>query len=159
MPFNTNDLYDAHLENVQVATPMFRDFGGKKTFFGQIHTIKAYEDNTCIKAAFEESGTGKVLIVDAGGSLRCAMMGDQVAALGASNSWEGIIIYGCIRDSKAVSQVPLGVKALATIPRKTIKHQQGVRNVPVHFADVNFHPNNYVYADEDGFIVAKTALI
>ena len=124
MPLNTNDLYDEYLESVQVAAPIFRDFGKNIKFYGQIHTIKAFEDNTCIKAAFEEDGRGKVLVVDAGGSLRCAMMGDQIAALGASNHWEGIIIYGCIRDSKALADVPLGVKALASIPRKTIKRQQ-----------------------------------
>ena len=159
MPFNSNDLYDEHLECLQVAAPVFKNFGGRKKFFGQIATVKAFEDNTYIKQAFEEDGSGKVLVVDAGGSLRCAMMGDQVAALGKGHGWEGIIIYGCIRDSVAVGELDFGVKALATIPRKTIKRQQGIRDIPVHFAEVTFTPGHYVYSDEDGILVSPTALI
>jgi len=159
MPFNSNDLYDEHLEKLQVAAPIFKNFGGCKKFFGQICTVKAFEDNTCIKAAFEEDGTNKVLIVDAAGSLRCAMMGDQVAGLGKKNGWEGIIIFGCIRDSMDVKKLNFGVKALATIPRKTVKQQQGIRDIPVHFADVNFTPGHYVYSDEDGILISETPLI
>ena len=159
MPFNTNDLYDEHLENIQVAAPIFKSFGGRKKFYGQIRTVKAFEDNTYIKEAFKEDGTGKVLIVDGAGSLRCAMMGDQVAALGKKNSWEGIIIFGCIRDSLEVEKLDFGVKALATIPRKTIKRQQGVRDIPVHFADVCFSPEHYVYSDEDGILISNEPLL
>jgi len=159
MPFNTNDLYDAHLEDLQVATPIFKDFGGKQKFFGQIHTVKAFEDNTFIKAAFEEEGSGKVLVVDAAGSLRCAMMGDQVAALGKKNGWEGIVIFGCIRDSTEVRKLDFGVRALATTPRKTVKKQQGLRDIPIHFANVTFNPNDYIYVDEDGIIISEKALI
>jgi len=159
MPFNSNDLYDKHLENIQVAAPIFKDFGGRKKFYGEIRTVKAFEDNTYIKAAFEEDGTGKVLVVDGAGSLRCAIMGDQVAALGKKNGWEGIIIFGCIRDSVDVGKLAFGVKALATIPRKTIKRQQGVRDIPVHFADVHFISGHYVYSDEDGILISDKPLI
>jgi len=152
--FKTTDLYDDYLESLQVAAPVFRDFGGRAAFSGQVVTLKALDDNTCLKAAFETDGRGKVLVVDGGGSLRCAMMGDVMAALGASNGWEGVIINGCIRDCVDVAQVDIGVKALATIPRKTIKRNQGVMNIPVHFADVSFNPGAYVYADEDGIVIA-----
>ena len=118
MPFKTTDLYDDHLENLQVAAPIFRDYGGKTRFHGQIVTLKALEDNTFLKAAFETDGRGKVLVVDSAGSMRAAMMGDVMAALGASNGWEGIIINGCIRDSADVAKVDIGVKALGTTPRK-----------------------------------------
>lgn len=156
--FKTTDLYDDHLESLQVAAPIFRDFGGRSSFGGQIATLKAVDDNTYLKAAFETDGTGKVLVVDAAGSMRCAMMGDVMAALGASNGWEGVVIHGCIRDSADVSRVDLGVKALATTPRKTVKRNQGVPDIPVHFADVTFHPGHYLYADEDGIVVSETAI-
>jgi len=159
MPFNSNDLYDEHLESIQVAAPIFNNYGGRKKFYGQICTLKAFEDNTYLKAAFEEDGTGKVLVVDAAGSLRCAMMGDQIANLGKQHGWEGIIIFGCIRDSIDIGKLDFGVKALATIPRKTIKRQQGVRDINIHFADVSFKPANYVYSDEDGIIISDKALL
>jgi len=159
MPFNNNDLYDEYLESIQVAAPIFKNFGGRQKFYGQISTIKAFEDNSCIKEAFEEDGTGKVLVVDAAGSLRCAMMGDQVAALGKEHNWEGIIIFGCIRDSVDVGKLDFGAKALASIPRKTIKHQQGVRDITVHFADVTFTPEYYIYSDQDGILISDKPLV
>jgi len=159
MPFKTTDLYDDHLENLQVAAPLFHDFGGRIKFHGQIVTLKALEDNTYLKAAFETDGTGKVLVVDSAGSMRCAMMGDVMAALGASNGWEGVVINGCIRDSADVAKVDIGVKALGTIPRKTVKRDQGVRDIPVLFADVQFNPGEYLYADEDGIVTSKQPLL
>ncbi len=159
MHFKTTDLYDQYLENVQVATPIFNDYGGRTRFFGRITTLKAVDDNTFLKAAFERDGHGRVLVVDAAGSLRCAMMGDMMAALGASNGWAGVVIHGCIRDSADVGKIDFGVKALATTPRKTTKRGQGVCDIPLHFADVNFHPDHYLYADEDGIIVAENKLL
>ena len=158
MPFKTTDLYDEYLEALQVAAPIFRNFGGKHTFHGQIVTLKTVDDNTYLKATFETPGTGKVLVVDAAGSLRCAMMGDMMAALGARNGWEGIVIHGCIRDSADVARVDIGVRALATIPRKTVKRNQGIMDIPVHFADVTFYPGHYLYADEDGMVLSESTL-
>jgi len=100
-----------------------------------------------------------VLVVDSAGSMRCAMMGDVMAALGASNGWEGVVINGCIRDSADVAKVDIGVKALGTIPRKTVKRDQGVRDIPVLFADVQFNPGEYLYADEDGIVTSKQPLL
>ncbi|EAU55477.1 ribonuclease E activity regulator RraA [Mariprofundus ferrooxydans] len=157
--FKTTDLYDKYLESLQVAAPVFRDFGGRQRFSGQIVTLKAFEDNSFLKAAFETDGRGKVLVVDSGASLRCAMMGDVMAALGASNGWEGVVINGCIRDSADVAKVNLGVKALATTPRKTIKRNQGVRDIPLSFAGVQFNPGDYMYADEDGIVLSKTKIV
>ncbi|PIP02980.1 MAG: ribonuclease activity regulator protein RraA [Zetaproteobacteria bacterium CG12_big_fil_rev_8_21_14_0_65_54_13] len=153
--FKTTDLYDEYLEDLQVAEPLFRDFGGRQRFCGQIVTLKAFEDNSFLKSAFETDGRGKVLVVDSAGSLRCAMMGDVMAALGAFNGWEGVVINGCIRDSADVAKVDIGVKALATIPRKTIKRNQGVRDIPLSFAGVVFNPGEYLYADEDGIVLSK----
>jgi len=157
--FKTTDLYDEYLEALQVAAPIFRDYGGRQKFSGQIVTLKALEDNSYLKASFESDGKGKVLVVDSAGSMRCAMMGDVMAALGASNGWEGVVINGCIRDSADVARVDIGVKALATIPRKTIKRNQGVMDIPLRFAEVVFNPGDYLYADEDGIVIAKHAIV
>jgi len=159
MTFKTTDLYDAHLEALQVAAPIFRDFGGRTRFSGMIVTLKALEDNTCIKAAFETDGHGKVLVVDGAGSMRAAMIGDMMAALGAANGWEGIVINGCIRDSADIARVDIGVKALGTIPRKTVKRNQGVPDIPVHFADITFTPGDWLYADEDGIVTSHHQLL
>lgn len=159
MPFKTTDLYDEYLETLQVAAPIFRDFGGRTRFHGQIVTLKALEDNSFIKAAFETDGHGKVLVVDGAGSMRAAMIGDVMAALGTTNGWEGIVIHGCIRDSADVARVDIGVKALGTIPRKTVKRHQGVQDIPVHFADITFRPGDWLYADEDGMVVAERNLL
>jgi len=157
--FRTTDLYDQYLEDLQVAAPLFRDFGGRRRFSGQIVTLKAFEDNTFLKAAFEGDGEGKVLVVDSAASMRAAMMGDVMADLGASNGWEGVVINGCIRDSADVAKVDLGVKALATIPRKTVKRNQGVMDIPLQFAEVMFHPGHWLYADEDGIVISRSSLL
>ncbi|OIO73688.1 MAG: ribonuclease activity regulator protein RraA [Zetaproteobacteria bacterium CG1_02_53_45] len=157
--FRTTDLYDVYLEELQVAAPVFRDFGGKTSFHGQIVTLKAFEDNTYLKALFETTGVGKVLVVDSAASMRCAMMGDVMASLGARNGGEGVVINGCIRDSADVGKVDIGVKALGTIPRKTVKRDQGITGIPLRFADVVFYPGNYLYADEDGIVISKTAIV
>ncbi|HID36685.1 MAG TPA: RraA family protein [Ghiorsea sp.] len=157
--FKTTDLYDEHLESLQVAVSIFRDFGGKTRFCGKVVTLKAVDDNSFLRQSFAENGTGKVLVVDASASMRCAMMGDMMADLAASNGWEGVIINGCIRDSADVAKVQLGVKALATTPRKTAKNQQGLLNIPVHFAGVTFTPDAYVYADEDGIVIANENIL
>ena len=157
--FKTTDLYDEYLEELQVAAPIFRDFGSRIRFSGEIVTLKALEDNTFIKAAFETDGHGKVLVVDGAGSMRCAMIGDVMADLGASNGWEGIVINGCIRDSADVRNVDIGVKALGTIPRKTVKRNQGVPDIPVHFADITFAPGDWLYADEDGIVISHHKLL
>lgn len=157
--FATADLYDANEDKVQVALPMFADFGGRLTFSGPISTVKVHEDNTLVRKALEEPGKGRVLIVDGGESLRCALVGDMLAELGVKNDWAGIIVSGCIRDSAVIATIDIGVKALGTNPRKSVKLNTGQRDIPVHFADVTFTPGAYVYADEDGLLVSKDKLI
>ena len=158
MSFATADLYDEHGDNLQVALPLFNDYGGVLKFSGQISTLKCYEDNTLVRAALEESGNGKVLVVDGGESLRCALVGDMLAQLGMENGWAGIIVSGCIRDSVVISGIEIGVKAIATNPRKSVKKGAGDRDIPVNFAGVNFIPGQCIYADEDGIVVAENEL-
>jgi len=156
MATKTTDLCDNNAELVRVAAPIgFKDYGGKKNFFGKIQTVKCFEDNSFVRNALEQNGEGKVLVVDGGGSLRCALLGDMMGELAVKNNWSGIIVYGCVRDSVAVSQLVLGVKALNVNPLKSGKRNEGQENVSVHFAGVDFIPDEFVYCDEDGILVSK----
>ncbi|ARU56271.1 ribonuclease activity regulator protein RraA [Oleiphilus messinensis] len=138
---------------------MFQNFGGRKAFGGEIVTVKCFEDNSVVKEQVGLPGKGKVMVVDGGGSKRAALLGDMLAEKAAENGWEGIIIFGCIRDVDVIMQTELGVQALATHPMKTEKRGIGDLNVPVKFGGVEFKPGDYVYADNNGVIVADKKLI
>ncbi|SEI74592.1 regulator of ribonuclease activity A [Allopseudospirillum japonicum] len=154
----TPDLCDAYPELVRVLDPMFSNFGGRESFGGQVVTIKCFEDNSLVKAEVEKPGEGKVMVVDAGGSLRCAMLGDMLAEKAVQNGWEGVIMYGCIRDVDVINELDLGVQALATHPKKSEKRGVGEYQVPVTFGGVTFHPGEYVYADNNGVLVSAQPL-
>jgi len=158
MKYKTADLCDDHIEKVRVAENIFRDFGGRKTFAGEIFTVKVYEDNSLVRTALEQPGAGKVLVIDGGGSLRCALVGGQLGVLAKKNNWVGIIVYGCIRDSEEISGIDIGVKAISTCPVKSVKRGEGQTNIPVHFAGVSFVPGHFLYADEDGVVISENAL-
>lgn len=159
MPFQTADLCDAHEGQARVVAPLFRSFGGRRAFGGPIATLKIFEDNSLVRTALEQPGNGRVLVIDGGGSLRCALVGDQLALLGVKNGWSGVIVYGCIRDSRTIAEMDLGVFALATHPMKSIKRGVGESDIPVTFGGVTFVPGQYVYADEDGTIVSEQPLL
>ncbi|WP_449434058.1 ribonuclease E activity regulator RraA [Pseudomonas putida] len=154
----TPDLCDAYPDLVQVLEPMFSNFGGRDSFGGQIVTIKCFEDNSRVKEQVELDGKGKVLVVDGGGSLRCALLGDMLAEKAAKNGWEGLVIYGCVRDVDVLVQTDVGVQALASHPLKTDKRGIGDLDVPVTFAGVTFRPGEYLYADNNGVIVSPSPL-
>lgn len=154
----TADLYDAYGDTLQVAEPVFRHFGRRHAFSGPIATVKVFEDNTLVRAKLETAGGGRVLVVDGGGSLRCALLGDLLAQLAVDNQWAGIIINGCVRDSREIDAMDIGVKALATNPAKSDKRGEGRENITVRFAGVTFTPDHYVYADADGIVVSGKAL-
>jgi regulator of ribonuclease activity A len=159
MEFKTTDLCDAHSDKILIAEPIgFKDFGGAKSFSGKIHTVKCFEDNSLVRKALESNGEGKVLIVDGGASMRCALLGDMLADLAIKNTWSGIIVYGCVRDSEAMAKLNIGVKALNTNPLKSNKRNEGQENVPVKFAGVDFNPGQFVYCDADGIIVSQQLL-
>lgn len=157
MQYVTPDLCDAY-PDVAVVEPIFANFGGRDSFGGQIVTVKCFEDNSVVKAQVEQPGKGKVMVVDGGGSLRRAMLGDMLAARAADNGWEGIIIYGCVRDVDVLADINLGVQALGSHPMKTEKRNIGDLNVEVTFGGVTFRPGEYVYADNNGIIVATHEL-
>lgn len=154
----TPDLCDAYADRVQVLEPMFSNFGGRDSFGGQMVTIKCFEDNSLVREQVELDGTGKVLVVDGGGSLRRALLGDMLAEKAAKHGWEGLVIYGCVRDVDVLAQTNVGVQALASHPMKTDKRGIGDLNVPVTFAGVTFRPGEYVYADNNGVIVSPSPL-
>lgn len=154
----TPDLCDAYPELIQVLEPMFSNFGGRDSFGGQIVTLKCFEDNSLVREQVDLDGKGKVLVVDGGGSLRRALLGDMLAEKAAKNGWEGLLIYGCVRDVDALVQTRVGIQALASHPLKTDKRGVGELNVVVTFAGVTFRPGEYVYADNNGVIVSPTAL-
>jgi regulator of ribonuclease activity A len=158
MPFATADLCDTHESKVRVAAPVFRSFGGKPAFCGTIATLKLFEDNGLVRQTLATPGNGRVLVIDGGGSLRCALLGDQLAELAVKNGWTGVVVWGCIRDSAAIGGMDLGVLALATHPRKTVKKNLGDAEVQVSFAGIDFRPGEWLYADADGLIVSATRL-
>jgi regulator of ribonuclease activity A len=158
MEFATTDLCDQFSQELDVCSLVLRDFGAQQRFAGPIATIKCFEDNSRVREAVAERGDGRVLVVDAGGSLRRAVLGDLLAQQAVANGWSGILIYGCIRDSAAIARMPLGVKALGTCPMKTDKRGEGQRDLTLRFADATFRPGEWLYADADGVIVARRAL-
>ncbi|KGS14394.1 MULTISPECIES: ribonuclease E activity regulator RraA [Pseudomonas syringae group] len=158
MHYITPDLCDAYPEQVQVVEPMFSNFGGRDSFGGQIVTLKCFEDNSFVKQQVELDGKGKVLVVDGGGSLRCALLGDMLAEKAAKNGWEGVVIYGCVRDVDMLAQTDLGVQALASYPKRSEKRGEGQLDLPVTFGGVTFHPGEYLYADNNGIIISSSPL-
>lgn len=163
MTFATPDLCDANEPAIgttlQVVAPMFQCYGARPRFFGQIVTLKIFEDNSLVREVLGQPGKGKVLVVDGGGSLRCALVGDQLAVLAHKNGWEGIVVYGCIRDSGAINAIDIGVRALNTHPQKSIKKGVGDQGLTVTFGGVTFRPEQWLYADEDGVLVSTTPLL
>ena len=158
MTFSTADLHDEHEGKVQVANVLMRGYGLKTRFSGPISTVKCFEDNSLVRAALEEQGRGRVLVVDGGASMRCALVGDKLAEMGMKNGWEGMVIHGCIRDSAVVSSVDIGIKALGTNPRRSVKKGAGERDVVLNFADATFKPGDYLYTDEDGILISPDEL-
>ncbi|MEM8559782.1 MAG: ribonuclease E activity regulator RraA [Bacteroidota bacterium] len=152
----TADVLDAH-PGWAAAEPIFADFGGNLAFHGSIETVKVFEDNLLVKRMLATAGNGRILVVDGGGSRRCALCGGNVAALAQENGWAGLVIYGSIRDHHEIAEVEIGLKALGTHPRKTIKRGEGQSSIPVTFAGVTFSPRDYLVADGDGIVVGPHA--
>lgn len=163
--FVTCDLLDDNEDkDLQVVSPsidgkFFRSFGARKTFGGQVVTVKCYEDNSRVKELLATDGTGKVLVVDGGASMRCALMGDMIAESAVKNHWNGVIIYGCVRDVDAIAELDLGVQALACIPQKSTRKGVGETGLTLSFGGVTIAQDDYIYADNNGIVVAKESLV
>ena len=158
MTFTTPDICDEYLSEVQVLDPLFTEFGGREKFAGEMVTVKCFEDNSLVKKTLATEGHGKVLVVDGGGSLRCALLGDMLGAMAAENGWQGVLVNGCVRDVEILQGIDIGVRALNSHPLKSTKHNVGQVNIPLRFASVAFEPGEHLYADKNGIIVAERDL-
>ncbi|MFL6660746.1 MAG: ribonuclease E activity regulator RraA [Rhizobacter sp.] len=161
--FSTCDLCDAHKNDgsgaFRVLPPVFHDYGARRRFAGPVSTVKCFEDNSLVKAALDEPGRQRVLVVDAGGSLRRALVGGNLAAAAARIGWAGVVVHGCVRDRAEMADCDVGIRALALMPLPTEKRNTGERDVPVQIAGVWVRPGDWLYADEDGIVVtAEPAL-
>ncbi len=157
--FKTADLCDDFDAELSILAPGFSNYGLRPRFCGKVSTIKCVDDNSLVRDAVSSEGESRVLVIDNAASMRCAVLGDQLAELAVKNNWSGIIVNGCIRDSFDISAMDLGVKTLATHPLKTVKLGAGERDVEVSFSGVTIQPGDYAYSDEDGIIIAKRPLL
>ena len=158
MTISTPDLCDEYPDLVRVIEPIFSNFGGNTAFGGEVVTVKCHEDNSVVKETAGTPGHGKVMVVDGGGSMRRALLGDMIAENAQKNGWVGFIIYGCVRDVDIMAELDLGVQALNAIPLKTDKRGIGDLNVPISFGGVSINPGEYIYADNNGIIVSAEPL-
>lgn len=163
MTFATTDLCDDYAAMMEegalaVLAPVYRSYGQKVRFCGPAITLQVYEDNALVRSTLETPGEGRVLVIDGGGSLRRALIGGELASLAEHHGWAGLIIHGCVRDSEEINVCQIGVRALATHPRKSNKTGAGQRDVPVQIGDVTVQPGDWIYADADGVLVARQEL-
>ncbi len=156
----TPDLCDANPDEVRVVHGIqWQSYGGRRSFGGVLETVKCFEDNSRVRERLASRGDGKVLVVDGGGSLRHALIGDMIAEKAVGTGWAGVIIFGACRDVDALAELDIGIFTLGCVPIKSVRNGEGQLNVPVNFGDVVFHPGEYVYADNNGLIVADRALL
>lgn len=158
MSVSVPDICDQFIDDIHVLDPVFRDFGGKERFCGEIVTIKCFEDNSLVGETVRKPGAGRVIVVDGGGSMRRALLGDLLAAAAAENGWQGLLINGCVRDVEILRDIDLGVKALASFPVKTDKRGEGQLDQQLRFAGALMEPGQYLYADLNGVVVARQKL-
>ena len=151
----TSDISDKLHPHVQYLDPVYKSYGAKTSFSGRIVTVKCYEDYSFVEEALKSNGKNSILVVDAGGSMNCAMLGDKRATDAIKNEWEGILVHGLIRDSATIKGMKIGILALGVCPLKSIKNGVGDSNLIVNFSGITFTPGEYLYADEDGVIVIK----
>lgn len=153
------DRFESELgRSVRVVAPMFKCYGDRAAFSGRIVTLKLRDDNSLVRPTLGEDGHGKVLVIDGDASMRCALLGDQLAKLAVTNGWEGVVVHGCIRDSAQINALDIGVRALATNPQRSEKKNTGERDLVLVFGGVRFVPGEHLYADEDGILVSERML-
>ena len=156
--FHTADLYDEHMDKLQISLPGWQSFGNKNCFYGAIETVRTFEDNSLVKKVLKDPGKQRVLVIDGYASQKCALIGDRLAELAIENNWAGIVVNGFIRDSAQINEMPIGIKALGTIPRKSKKQNRGERGVELYFKEVLWKADHWLYSDQDGIAVAAEPL-
>jgi regulator of ribonuclease activity A len=152
---STADLYDELGETLQSLPLQLLQLGGRAQFEGPIRTVRCFEDNALLKQTVSQPGDGAVLVVDGGGSLERALMGDMIALIAVENRWAGVVINGAVRDRVALAGIDLGVKALGSNPRKSTKTGAGDADVVLAFGGVTFRPGAMLYSDADGILVER----
>ncbi len=158
MRIDTSELCDIYLDQVDVVDPIFSSFGGVQAFHGKVTTVKCFESNGLIEEILEENGEGRVLVIDGGGAVRRALVDAELAQLAADNHWEGIIVYGAIRQLAELENIEIGIHALAPIPVGADESSHGESDIPVNFGGVTFFPEDYIYADLTGIILSQEPL-
>lgn len=155
---STADICDAYPELVSVSDLPLRDYGGITTFSGPVDTVRCFEDNSLVRASLEQPGDGRVLVVDGGGSMLVALLGDQLAALALSNGWVGVVIEGCVRDSATLVEMPIGIKALGSCPRRSYKRGDGHAGLMLRIGRMDVRSGWWLYADSDGVLTVPAAI-
>ena len=158
VPFSTADLYDAFRDRCSSCDTQFRQYGGRREFAGRVRSVKCIDDNVLLRRMLETHSDGEVLVVDGSSYLGSALMGDVIAGLGADRGWSGVVIFGAIRDTRALAKLDFGVKALGSNPKKSAKHGAGYVDVVVSFGGVSFTPGDWIYSDDDGILVSSEKL-
>ena len=158
MFIDTSELCDLYAEQVDVVEPIFSSFGGVSNFYGKVTTVKCFESNGLIAEVLEENGEGRVLVVDGGGAVRRGLIDTELAQLAVDNGWEGIIVYGAVRQIQQLENLDIGIHALAPIPVSADESTAGESDVPVNFGGVTFFPEDYIYADLTGIILSQEPL-
>jgi regulator of ribonuclease activity A len=153
MTQSTSDLYDHYGERLRVLPPVFQDFGGRARFSGEVVTVRCFEDNSRVKELLSTAGADRVLLVDGGGSPRCALMGDLIAGQAVTHGWQGVVIYGYVRDRVALRALNLGIRALGAIPRKSQRRGEGQSGLPIEIGGIVCRPGERLVADEDGIVL------
>lgn len=155
MTIATADLFDERGYALDSLALQLHDLGGRVAFHGPIRTVRCHRDNALVKELLATPGDGAVLVVDGGGSLESALVGDLIAGSAAVNGWAGLIVHGAVRDRETLRGLPIGIKALGSNPRKSAKDGIGEVDVPVTIAGVTFAPGRHVWADADGILVER----
>ncbi len=158
MFIDTSELCDLYAEQVDVVEPIFSSFGGVSNFYGKVTTVKCFESNGLIAEVLEENGEGRVLVVDGGGAVRRGLIDAELAQLAVDNGWEGIIVYGAVRQIQQLENLDIGIHALAPIPVSADESSAGESDVPVNFGGVTFFPEDYIYTDLTGIILSQEPL-
>ncbi|OJJ21998.1 ribonuclease activity regulator protein RraA [marine bacterium AO1-C] len=159
MEIVTADLWDEFAQELTLLNVDFRHFGTQTSFAGEVVTLKLYEDNTYVRKLLAEPGKGKVLVIDGGGSRRCALVGDNIAKLAMDNQWAGVVVYGCIRDSQVINKMQVAIKAIGTCPVKSIKRDVGLVGEELIIEGTKINPGQYLYADMDGVLLSDRKLV
>ncbi len=158
MKYDTSELCDSYHEEVNVVQPLFSNFGGCSSFSGKIITVKCFEDNGLLLDLFEKDGRGLVVVIDGGGSVRHALIDAEIARVAAMNGWEGMVVYGAVRQVDELAQLNIGIKAVAAVPTGAVSEGVGKSNICVKFGGVTFFPEDYLYADNTGVVLSENSL-